>query len=260
MKLINEIWTNLRDRIKFEDLDGDLQEKIEDGYTLTLYKCDDCDNIFEEENGGSKRVNMEVMYGVASLFPDSHYQDLLCCPRCDSLEIRELGTFNKEDFEDEELNESMWKRIAGKRQKFMDQGYDKQIETKLLPMLNSYGIKMNTYPSVVNPGKYVYSGKCDDNTIRISFYNSTDDNKEYSDNPYSMLVNVSLNGESTDAGVIDLTKEDSINDAFSLITMTLEDLGLNLFNKQEEEKPEEDDEDVKSLMSYREEKKSKEKE
>ena len=255
MKLINEIWTNLKNNIKFEDLSDEIKEKIADDYTLTLWKCDSCNNIFEEDEADSKRVNMEVYYGVASLFPDSHYSDIAVCPRCGSEDIEEIGIFNKEDFE-EELKESMWKRINGPREKFMDQGYSKQIESELLPMLNAYGIDMNSYPTILKPGKYVYRGKLGDDSIRISFYNSTNDNKEYSDNPYSMLVNVSVNGNGVDAGVIDLTKEDSIDEAFILITMTLDDLKSDK-GKEDESEPEED-EDVKTLLAYKEENKDKE--
>ena len=259
MKLINEIWTNLKNSIKFEDLSDEIKEKIANDYTLTLWKCDSCNNIFEEDEADSKKVNMEVYYGVASLFPDSHYSDIAVCPRCGSEDIEEVGIFNKEDFE-EELKESEWKRIGGPRRRFMDEGYSNLIEKKLIPMLNAYksDLSVNTYPSSKKPGVYMYRGTYGEKPFKLYFYNANTDSEGVEEGNFSMLVKLLTDDNFIDVGVVDLTNQDGLEDAFSLITRSLDDTGITKDKESTKEEPEEDDEDVKTLLAFREENKDKE--
>ena len=227
---------------------------------MDIYKCDHCNNICKENELDSKEVDMENYYGVGSDFPDHHYQTMYICPVCGSEDIFEVGSFSKEDFE-EDLNESEWRRIGGPKKKFMDDGYSNLIETKLIPMLNAYGLNVNDYPSSKKPGVYVYRGESGDKPFKLYFYNANTDSDGVDEGKFSMLVKLLTDDDFSDIGVVDLTNQDGLEDAFSLITMALDDAGITKGTKKvEDEEPEEDDEDVKELLSYIEEKKSKEKE
>ena len=63
------------------------------------------------------------------------------------------------NLEKSELDEATkWKHIAGPRYKPMDEKYEMDIMTKLIPMLYKYGIRMSQRPIQDKPGKQVYIG------------------------------------------------------------------------------------------------------
>lgn len=138
--------------------------------------------------------------------------------------------------EQERLDEyTKWKRIAGPKYKNMDETYELDIMTKLVPMLNKYGIKMVQHPLVDKPGKQTYVGFDNDgNKIRFNFYNQHEDKLDNREGKYDMLVTIDYEGETVEAGVVDLKSKDGVENAFSLITMTLEDLGVNINNNAKE--------------------------
>lgn len=86
--------------ISWDDLDEDIQEDIANLNTVSVMKCDDCDSIVKTDDvTETKQVNMEALNGVASDFPDHHYQDFPVCPKCGSTDIHELGRLDYTDFE-----------------------------------------------------------------------------------------------------------------------------------------------------------------
>lgn len=136
-----------------------------------------------------------------------------------------------EEFADvEELIESSkWRHYSGQRLSAMDDGYEQKIQNKLLPLLNGYDIKMHERPFIDKPGRQVYYGTTPSgDEIVLTFYNHHDDKAENREGKHDMLVNVMFNGNKQDAGVINLDNVDGLDDAFGLITMTLEDLGFKL--------------------------------
>lgn len=92
MNLYESIKSNLKESVTIDvsKLDSDILERINDGATVTLYHCDDCDSYMTPEELGSKNINMEVYYGVASDFPDSHYQSISVCPKCHDSNLEEV--------------------------------------------------------------------------------------------------------------------------------------------------------------------------
>ena len=66
---------------KVKELPDWIIEGILDNGKVKVWYCEECDKYYDEPK--TKRTNMEMHYGVASLFPDSHYEDLLMCPICE---------------------------------------------------------------------------------------------------------------------------------------------------------------------------------
>lgn len=132
-----------------------------------------------------------------------------------------------------------WKHISGPRYKFMDDKYELNIMTKLIPMLHKYGITMVQRPVIDKPGKQVYNGyDSNHNRISFGFYNQHEDKLDNREGKYDMLVTIKYNGTETEAGVINLQDRDYIEEAFEIITMTLEDLGFKLDGQEETNKEE----------------------
>lgn len=46
--------------------------------------CNDCGEIFDEEDAATIEVDLESVNGVGGLFPDHHYSTILVCPECGS--------------------------------------------------------------------------------------------------------------------------------------------------------------------------------
>ena len=160
------------------------------------------------------------------------------------------------NLEKSELDEATkWKHIAGPRYKPMDEKYEMDIMTKLIPMLYKYGIRMSQRPIQDKPGKQVYIGYDKDyNRIRFSFYNQHEDKLENREGKYDMLVTIDYTDSSVEAGVVDLRNKDSVEKAFELITMTLEDLGYNVDGSEgtsKEQPKSEDDIELDNLASFK---------
>lgn len=60
------------------------------------FECCDCGEIFDEDDADSRRICLEEEYGVASMFPDRHYQDIMVCPHCGSEELDEYYEYEDE--------------------------------------------------------------------------------------------------------------------------------------------------------------------
>lgn len=264
MKVYNKILENLRDSIKLKSLDDDTIEQVIDGKTVRLYKCDDCGNIFNEDYIVSVKTDMESLYGVGSYFPNHNYEYLSGCPSCNSIDISEIGLFELEDFEDYEIFKegfTKWKHIYGPKYKYMDEKYEEQIMTKLIPMLRKYGLSMSQRPISDKPGSQKYIGRDAENeSVGISFHSQHVDKENNRESKYDLLVKIYYKGNRVEAGVIDLNSPDTINKAFELITMTLEDLGVSLEGmekpktKDETKEPEERKEpnnDLDDLLAFR---------
>ena len=161
------------------------------------------------------------------------------------------------NLEKSELDEATkWKHIAGPRYKFMDEKYEMNIMTKLIPMLYKYGIDIAQRPIQDKPGKQSYVGYDKDyNKIRFNFYNQHEDKLDNREGKYDMLVTIDYKENSVEAGVVDLRNKDYAEKAFEIITMTLEDLGFNLDGSKEtpkEEQPKsEDDIELDNLASFK---------
>lgn len=63
-----------------------------------MYQCDICGEIFDEYESGTERICLESEYGVAGMFPDMHYQDIMVCPACGS---REFSRYYEDEDETE---------------------------------------------------------------------------------------------------------------------------------------------------------------
>ena len=251
MKVYNKILENLRNGIKLQSLNDDIIEKVADGCTVRLYQCNDCGGVFDEDSIVSVRTDMENYYGVGSDFPDHHYENLLGCPDCNSTDIEELGLYELEDFADGNLYEaSQWKRLSGPKYKNMDEKYEKNIINKLIPMLHNYGLDMALYPTKSAPGYQNYAGYAEDGSrVDFKFISEYEPTRNNRNGKYDMTVKIHHKGNEEIAGVINLNNRDSVDEAFELITMTLENMGI-IGNKQEE-KPAEDNSELDDLANFK---------
>ena len=71
-----------------------------------MYKCNICKTIFDEPE--SRKICLEVEYGVASLFDNMNYAYISVCPVCDSNDFEEVeqclkcgGYYNKYKIEND---------------------------------------------------------------------------------------------------------------------------------------------------------------
>lgn len=151
-----------------------------------------------------------------------------------------------------ELNESDWKRLSGKKSKFMDQKYQKQIMYKLIPVLNAYDIEMFDKAYNKGPGKQTYIG-FDSEGNRIMFVFSNDEKylDPYDKTKWGMFLRIYYKGKVSDVGMIDLSNTDNLNKSFALITQTLEDMGFKLKEDPKEKEEAEEDPDIKTLIDYK---------
>jgi hypothetical protein len=63
---------------------------------MTYYKCNDCGHRFDSSEAGVISENRGECWGVTA------YEELLCCPNCDSIEVEET---NNNCATDEEIDE-----------------------------------------------------------------------------------------------------------------------------------------------------------
>lgn len=129
---------------------------------------------------------------------------------------------------EEHLNEyTNWKHIGGPKRKFMDEKYMKNIINKLIPMLHQYGIEMSLYPSKDAPGYQNYMGYAPDKSrIDFKFISSFKPTSGDREGKYDMTVKIYHEGDEEIAGVITLGSRDEVEEAFEIITMTLENMGI----------------------------------
>lgn len=62
------------------------------------YKCPECGAIFEQPE--YETVCLEELYGVSSMFYDSHYRTLANCPKCGEAIDIEYDIYD-EEYDDE---------------------------------------------------------------------------------------------------------------------------------------------------------------
>ncbi|MBO7615035.1 MAG: hypothetical protein J6T15_05005 [Bacilli bacterium] len=151
----------------------------------------------------------------------------------------------------EKLRESMWKKSFGKKQKFIDDKPQQQIQEDLIPLLNAYGIKMIAKPYINRPQQQTYIGfDNNNNRIHLTFSISP---RVVDDNFGNIAVSIRYKGKDEDLGTIDISTPQGLDETFSLITSALEYLGLDIEgNGKEEEKPkEENDPDVDELIKFK---------
>lgn len=67
---------------------------------MTIYKCNNCGVYLKEEELVSERICMEAFHGVASDFPDKHYQNMSKCPYCG-----ELNNFEEFEYDESDIPE-----------------------------------------------------------------------------------------------------------------------------------------------------------
>lgn len=214
------------------DLSSTAEEELFDNKVISLYRCEDCGKVFSDNEMDSVEVDMETYYGVGSDFPDHHYQSMSACPGCKSIDYEDLGTFELSDFEDgwkleddENLNEAnIFQRIAGpKRKQIRD--YFKDLTKNLFPLLQEFGIKLYANPMTHQPGKAVFAGNLDGKQVQIAFYNAYEDNKELGEPKDMLFCKVMYNSKMKDVGYIDVSTPENADNAFVMITKTLEELG-----------------------------------
>ena len=122
---------------------------------------------------------------------------------------------------------SRWKHIAGPNIPNMDQGYQQQIEKKLIPQLNDDRFYFPLKPLIIKPGILKWHGRDDnENKIILSFYNAKEDIEN--DNNYNMPMQVKLEyyiGSyvifDTQIGEIDLSNDTNVENAINSIKEVL---------------------------------------
>lgn len=65
-----------------------------------IYRCDDCGEIFDEDEAEVEDYDIEAENGVGWMFTDHHIGSMLVCPECRSSDISEY--FEEEEEEDDE--------------------------------------------------------------------------------------------------------------------------------------------------------------
>lgn len=56
---------------------------------LEIFECKDCGKYFSENDMSEKQICYEEEYGVASDFNSKTYENVNCCPYCESTDYRE---------------------------------------------------------------------------------------------------------------------------------------------------------------------------
>ena len=128
---------------------------------------------------------------------------------------------------------SEWKTVGrGPHYLYMDQVYDTQIMTKLIPNLHSefqkYGIKMTQKPIKNQPESQSYVGYDEDNNkITFVFYCRHEEMRNEDNCRYPMLLTFSYKDEKDKiVGEIDLSNNVNVGKAVILIINTLKEDNL----------------------------------
>lgn len=64
---------------------------------LEILMCKDCGKYFTIDQTNVKGICYEEEYGVVGDFSNNNYDNVCCCPFCDSVEIKEVGRDSVED-------------------------------------------------------------------------------------------------------------------------------------------------------------------
>lgn len=126
-----------------------------------------------------------------------------------------------------------WKTTGGSKYLNMDQVYELQIITKLIPKLHQafkeYGISMVQQPLSKNhPGYETYVGyDRDNNRLDLTFYNNHKEMRNENNYKYPMLLKYSYKGIINETiGEIDLSNNKNVENTINLIITTLKDKNL----------------------------------
>lgn len=88
---------------------------------MTFYRCRECGLIVSEDQLIVKKVCMENYYGVGSMFPDKHYQEMTWCPNCEDYSDFEELNYDEDDIpyllETIEDNENLIRRYKAEIKK-----------------------------------------------------------------------------------------------------------------------------------------------
>lgn len=155
--------------------------------------------------------------------------------------MKTLSKILLESLNEDSLNESLldlYKRVAGPRRKNIKE-YSKDIVNNLFPLLKEFGLNMYSNPMTSQPGKLVYAGQLDGKQVQIAFFSSYTDNEEIGEGENNLFCKISYNSRMKDVGYIDVSTPENADNAFSMITKTLEELGY----KTEADKELEDNKD-----------------
>ena len=72
-------------------LNGLIKDIIGESVMLEIYRCGDCGKYFTEEQMEEKQICYEEEYGVAGMFPYNTYDNVCCCPHCNSTNFQECN-------------------------------------------------------------------------------------------------------------------------------------------------------------------------
>ena len=172
--------------------------------------------------------------------------------------LENLGVYGSYETDNELLERSQWKQIFGKKSPAMDtKYYQGKIIKKLIPLLKKYGIEISMFPSPDEPGYQVYSAYgSDKGRIDFKFINGYKPTEDYRNGKYDMTVKILNNGDEETAGVINLSNDNYVDEAFEIITMTLENMGLLPDDIQTDEyeindQDNTEDDDISKLLSFK---------
>ena len=151
-------------------------------------------------------------------------------------------TLNKEI-----LNElSFFKRVSGpKRKQAAD--YVDDIKNNLFPYLKEFGIEMYGNPMTVTPSRVTFAGKLDDRQLQLAFYAAYQENEEMGEGENLLYCKLSYLSNMENVGYIDVSNREVAEQAFSMITKSLEDLGYKTpADKEAEEQANKEAEEEKA--------------
>ena len=105
MSLFTSIKSNLKEsNLNVTKLSDELLERLDNGESIKIYHCDNCDSYFDADSIIEEDVNLEAYYGVSDLFSNSTMGKISVCPYCKDENITEKGIFDLdrivEDYED----------------------------------------------------------------------------------------------------------------------------------------------------------------
>ena len=171
--------------------------------------------------------------------------------------LENLGVYDSYNKESELLERSQWTQIFGKKSPAMDtKHYQGKIIRKLIPLLKKYGIDISMFPNPDEPGYQVYSAYgSDKGRIDFKFINGYTPTEDYRNGKYDMTVKILNNGNEETAGVINLSNANYVDEAFEIITMTLENMGLLPDDIQTDEyevnSQDNQNDDISKLLSFK---------
>lgn len=95
MNLFTSIKSNLKEsNLNVTKLSDELLERLDNGESIKIYHCDNCDSYFDADSIIEEDVNLESHYGVSDLFSNSTMGKISVCPYCKDENIVEKGTFD----------------------------------------------------------------------------------------------------------------------------------------------------------------------